>query len=763
MRRSTSTPARAVAGLAIATSAAIALSGCTWFNPVEDEKPPVVAVDTLEIPASMVPTKGAADVSTVIVTGTDSLPWLIGGAAIAPGEGGVPTVWTSDDGTEWTDQVVDPDFEGSFSGELAGNDQVAALGGTGWRDGSIRSVVWVSDDRVSWTAVELPDDFADRYRLYEIVVMDDVVYAFADDAQGKAMGLRIDGTEVEQFEFPEVPEDELLYGTDLVAGEGALLLVAVTGPEGTSNPIVTYASDDGGESWDDAIELTDNLGYVGGTVWTGDEFVSTGGTPKSSEPGAPLVPSVWTSADGSSWTVETPASALEFGAERFSSSDAWFGRPLARDGIVTAVLAANNLAYSSLFERSADGAWSMLGQTNFNPSNGSGGSAVSTGDGSAIALVGESTYWRTGTVAGSWTDTAVLGERDSFFNVQQIVAGGEQNLLILSKSTFTVEADGSWRNASSIGLAEATEGTVSETSWEPERAAELNGVRLASDDSGAEVRIGSYFPPGGGVILAEGWYRATPQAEWVPLSGFEGSGATYFSAAAKTGDTWTAVGDYRESSNVGNPSHGVIWTSADGTNWTRASGEFGEGQLESMVEDVCTLPSGDTVAVGWAEQAGGEYRVAVWMPDDAGTWNRVDIGALGDSNGSAYYCAVGEDGLVVSATVSGRDTLQLSTDGVEWTEVFRADRGISIGEPVAVPGGFAASGSWSRDEFSGPVVWLSADGVEWSAISVDSNRSGATSRVAAFGDDLLVTMPSQIGHPVSVIRDIEKVIDEHTG
>jgi hypothetical protein len=78
-----------------------------------------------------------------------------------------------------------------------------------------------------------------------------------------------------------------------------------------------------------------------------------------------------------------------------------------------------------------------------------------------------------------------------------------------------------------------------------------------------------------------------------------------------------------------------------------------------------------------------------------------------------------------------------------------------------VPGGFAASGSLTNETFSGPVVWLSADGSEWSPVSVPSQRPGSTFDVAPYGDDLVVTMSGRTGQPVSIVRDIEKVISDN--
>ncbi len=241
------------------------------------------------------------------------------------------------------------------------------------------------------------------------------------------------------------------------------------------------------------------------------------------------------------------------------------------------------------------------------------------------------------------------------------------------------------------------------------------------------------------------------------MAGFEGTGATNFNGAAHVGDVWVAYGTFRENSELSTPLHGLIWTSADGASWTRGAGDFGSGPFESSVTGVCALPDGDLIGVGWIEQSAGEFRTAVWKSDGP-TWTRLDIGDLGSRSGFADSCATGEDGVILGATVGGRSTLLSSTDGSTWDEVFRAERGVTVGTPVAVTGGFVASGSVDSQDFSGPVVWLSKTGAEWAPVSIASYRNGSTEEVAAWGDDLIVTMSGVIGSPVSLIRDIESVI-----
>jgi hypothetical protein len=163
--------------------------------------------------------------------------------------------------------------------------------------------------------------------------------------------------------------------------------------------------------------------------------------------------------------------------------------------------------------------------------------------------------------------------------------------------------------------------------------------------------------------------------------------------------------------------------------------------------------------VGWKETTQGEYAIAAWSPADA-TWNAVDLGTFDDGPGYAYGCTEGEDGLILSALFGGRTVLLLDEkDG--WKRVFEADSDDVLTNPVAVPGGYAASGSWSDATHSQPVVWLSADARTWTPVAVPSFARGVTSQVAVLGDDLIVTMSPESGPPVSIVRDIESVVQQH--
>lgn len=744
--------------VALAAAAALALTGCIGG---QAPTPPVATIEQVDVPESMLVSTPGVTVGDRILLPAGSLPWLIGGAQSAPGKGGAPTVWTSEDGVAWSPVTVADDVDGSFSGVVGGSDELAALGGTLWVDGESTSVLWTSTDGRSWDERDLPDGFASDFRISDLAVTGSTVVAIATDVSGTARAVRVGHETATEFDLPAVDDDELLSAVRLVADGDDLLLVASPGPEGEPSPTASFVSDDGGDSWSAAAVITERPGFVTGVVAVEDGFVATGGAARDSASSASGA-AAWFSSDGMSWAAESVPVSGDGPLFYAGSADAWLGAPLAGPAGVTAVFTNDNAAISGVYARSTGGAWQQIGSTGANPTNGLGGAAVSLDGATTVVLLGDSPYARLGTLAGgAWTETTTLAAREDLEATADLYPGEDRTLLTVSQGTFTVDADLGWSNTYAYQLGELDGSALAFAPWEPERAAALSSIALGSSD-GAEVLLGSYFAPGTDVITVEGWFRADAEAQWLPVSGFPATGATSFQAVERVGDTWIAVGTTRASSAVGDPDHGVIWTSADGITWSAPGGAFGDGTLESSVVDVCVLPDGGPLAVGWVEESDSEFHTAAWTPGDGG-WARLDIGDLGAAVGYATACASDDDGVILAATVSGRDTLQRSADGTGWDEVFRAERGISLGEPVAVPGGFAASGSLLNASFSGPVVWLSTDGVDWTALAIPSFAPGSTYEVAPYGDDLLVTMSSRIGHPVSIVRGIEKVVADTAG
>ncbi len=742
-----------------AAALALGLTGC--FGDSTPPHPlPTAAAQALTVPATLERTQPSVSIGGGMVAGSGALPYAIGGSLAAPGKAGAPAVWTSKDGDDWKRTTVGT-ASGTFSGELRGDATLTALGGTVWKDGVTTSRLWTSKNRRTWKSVTLPADFASTYQVDTVAVADGTVLLFGTDYTGTAGALLVHGTSTRTVALPNLPKGDQLGVVDVAGSGKRFVLIAKPGPEGEPAQAVAFRSTDGGRTWGtDSAVIADSASSISGLAWTGSGYVATGSSPETTTPGSRSLPAAWASSDGTSWSRDTlpvPPQGDPFSYD-FSNASAQLGSPSAHDGAVAAVAANGNASMSAVLLRSAAGVWSWGGDTSVNENAGIGGSAVPT-DGGALAVIGTAGYARAGALdGGTWSDGARFSTRDPGFVVTDGYATPSGDLITTSRLHFDVTAD-SWRRYSEIGLLSYTGGTsVRAADWDPPEAAGLTRASIATDESGAEVILGTVFPDAGNVVLGQGYFRPTPRAAWTPVTGFGTVGASNISDVAKTGDTWTAIGSYTDSSLAGSVDHGAVWTSPDGIDWTRASGEFGSGALESSISQVCSLPDGTPVAVGWVENATASYRSTVWVPASDGSWKRADLGPDANRYGFADSCASDAKGVVVDATIGSRSTLFRSTDGAGWKRVFRAAQGVQLDAPVAVDGGFAAAGRWHNATYSGPVVWLSADGVTWKPLTVASVDDASTTLVAAQGKDLVIGMDPADGPPLSRLANVSRVI-----
>lgn len=750
------TPRLAATAAAI-TAALLGLTGCTLFGQPVDEAPiATLEIDTPDVPETLQQPQPLAQAGGLL-SATAEAPYAFGGSLQQPGEPPVPTVWTSADASAWQADPVDEDFEGAFDGTLTGSAELTALVGSRWTEGTRSVAAWTSTDRAEWTAVAFPDDFTARTRLSTAEVLGDELLVIGTDADGAASGVRVSDGESSALELPSPPKGQLLNPAYL-GGDGAdtVLLLATTGPEGENAPWVVYRSDDAGESWADPVPLAGAVDTVTGVAWTGSGFVATGGQIV----GAATRQSAWSSPDGSAWTKEgVPASPGTVSYE-YGDADVLLGAPgVAADGTVAVVSANDNSQASAVFTRSPAGAWAYAGETGTNTASGERGDALPV-PGGVLGVVGSGGALRAGILAGTWADRQVFAERAPAFGVRSIDADADGLLVQLSRNVFTSTSASTndWTNRTRTALAAVSaDGAVTDAEYDPPELSGFSGVVRGSSD-GTDVVLGSISSPSAD-FPTSGFVR-TEGGAWTPVTGLPQTGITDLAGVTKVGDAWYAVGDYGVDSIVGTAKHAVAFSSQDGVTWAGTPGDFGDGSLETNAVDVCAAPDGTPLAVGWAEQTTGDYRLAAWT-FAGGSWARVDLGNLADGYGYAETCASGDDGVVVSGWLGGRSSLFSVTDD-GWERTFSAGRGDQLSEPTAVPGGFAASGIWNDDTHSQPVVWLSPDGVDWTPVAVPSLDVGVTTGVAVLGDDLLVTMPPSVGSPIVIVRDIEQVIADQT-
>ena len=205
----------------------------------------------------------------------------------------------------------------------------------------------------------------------------------------------------------------------------------------------------------------------------------------------------------------------------------------------------------------------------------------------------------------------------------------------------------------------------------------------------------------------------------------------------------------------------VVWTSTDGVEWLRVPHDeavFGGSKFYRM--SAVTRGGPGLVVVGRSEESGpdglnleGEsvdIDAAVWTSVDGTTWSRVeDPAVLGGERqqemadvtaGGPGLVAVGREGTGYWWDNSRQDAaVWTSVDGVHWSRVSHDEEVFSIaGEPVmrsiAAGGPGLVAVGWSSPNFSPSPGWTSVDGHTWSVVAPEELAGiDATSVVATAG------------------------------
>jgi hypothetical protein len=247
---------------------------------------------------------------------------------------------------------------------------------------------------------------------------------------------------------------------------------------------------------------------------------------------------------------------------------------------------------------------------------------------------------------------------------------------------------------------------------------------------------------------AGGWKRAPDGPE---LGNASGSGGSAMSAVAWGQGKWVAGGvEFNESVDQ----DGVAWTSPDGFNWTRAT-------LPDPGLGITGLVAGGPgfVAVGSSESVEGEpmpgAHSGIWTSVDGTIWTRVPDGPIFANSfinavvsGGPGLVAVGStidpvdpNGVFFPAIWTSADGLAwtkeaIPTDPVPWTSVVGTLQGRTISSVVAVPEGFVAVGvefGLTPTNLHRAAAWTSADGRSWARVPHDPVFDGGEDSGARFG------------------------------
>jgi hypothetical protein len=212
---------------------------------------------------------------------------------------------------------------------------------------------------------------------------------------------------------------------------------------------------------------------------------------------------------------------------------------------------------------------------------------------------------------------------------------------------------------------------------------------------------------------------------------------------AATKDGWLAAG--------GSDGNAAVWSSPDGVNWTEIeSGSFHSETHRLMIFDVAS--DGNTiVAVGGSDAVDHrEERPVIWTSTDGTQWSRVtdetgtfDI-PVGDgiqtvTAGPNGYVAIGQERLSEGGD-PGYGAVWYSPDGLTWQRTRLGDQTVGTiipSWPVAGPDGYVLlTNSWIQAGPS-PQLWTSIDGTSWTA-PAPSGVSGFVDGAAVMIDEQLI-------------------------
>jgi hypothetical protein len=200
----------------------------------------------------------------------------------------------------------------------------------------------------------------------------------------------------------------------------------------------------------------------------------------------------------------------------------------------------------------------------------------------------------------------------------------------------------------------------------------------------------------------------------------------------------------------------TVWTSADGSSWTRSAADPGAFAGSGAMLDVVATDVG-MVAVGNIDQLGADdtlgARPAAWFSKDGLTWSLVFEGEWIDDAGVAlagFHAveATPEGRLIGVGTAENQSgapvaAVWLSPDGESWervaAEFFAADT--SIIDVAWGTSGFVAVGTKAGRE---PAIWRSPDGLTWNRTDTANQpfeHIGTLGSVGSLGTGWITTGP----------------------
>jgi serine/threonine protein kinase len=211
------------------------------------------------------------------------------------------------------------------------------------------------------------------------------------------------------------------------------------------------------------------------------------------------------------------------------------------------------------------------------------------------------------------------------------------------------------------------------------------------------------------------WTSADGQT-WTPVRDpkvFGGPGDQVMNRVDAGGPGFVAVGF----DTSGQQSAAAVWTSSDGSRWQRVTGSQDALAGERLRMRDVTDGGPGLVAVGFSGPPGNSD-AAVWTSADGTSWTRLPGSPkVFGGPGSQVMATVvaGGPGLVAVGADDTDAAVWISKDGVTWTKVpavpgvFGGAGNQFMNFAVSTPKGIVAVGADGKDA----AVWVSADGEHW--------------------------------------------------
>lgn len=733
-----------VAGLAILTVA------CTPSRPAPTPSASVPELTFTQIDTSAWQETGRRATSLAAVAtegGRDRL------TAAAVGEPQAPhrlTVWNSRPGVLAPSPTVIEIVDGDVRSVAAdANPALTALAGTTWVDGQVRSYLVTSADRRDWTALPVPEE-VDAARVAQVAVAGDATVVVAGNGvtgrHPAVSTLDVAAGTWEHVTLPGAGDDAQLTVTAVAARSDTVVVIAAAGPRGALSGPVAFVSTDRGHTFDGPVDVAPAGGWVVGAIATADGFLVSG---SALEDGVRR-PRVWHSDDARTWLTE-PVPMVVDGWTAFDGDDASFSAPV-RQGDAVALAAQSSNVRGVVYQvRDGSGGWLDAPVADWQiAAVGVDVLAVPDTDGRTVLIAASK-----GRVEERWSrdrgytwDQAALVDGYVPRAVAVLSESGDGADVTLDRNVLTIVPDVGWSRHGDISLARVTADGVVSGAWGPDVPPGTSAVDTASDGDGTDVAaMTTSMTDAGTTGFPLQVLRSTDGGEWTATTGADGGGFRMVTHLAHLDSEWVLTTQEAADGDSATARTAAVWTSPDGAAWERSTqGLVADGARDSWISDVCRF-DGDLVAVGTSWTDDGLEVASWWRRGTDGAWAG---GTLDEAGASFSACAAedqdGEDSLAITGWLRGASTTWRTADLRSFDPVESLDVGSWRGGSVEVDDLRVAPGTVDTAEYTGPVLWVSADGEDWEEvpIPVGAEPSGSPS-VAKLGEDWLVTVDMDYG------------------